>query len=431
MSSTPTPPATEQRLLAAIVFSDVAGFSSRVEAEETATLDFLERDFTAMRRFSAERGGTVIKSTGDGLMLYFTSAVEAVEWALQTQRHFAEQATTLPAKEVLRHRIGIHLGDVFVSAGDVMGDGVNVAARVQAEARPGGICISQVVYGVVKNKLQLDVVRLEPRKLKNINEVVPMYHVLLAPPAATAPAALRPQPKLAVTEPAWAGTRVSRLTVMVAVLALGAAAAAAFLFYLHREHLRELAESEAMRDALGAAVRPDTTNSPAAPVAANAAPPPGAEKETDGATRPGRPAAAAEIDFLQRTTARPAAPGGAPGDEQARAEAIRQIRVLDTWRSAALSRFNRDHPLSVPPLRGPMHQVWTLFSGANGQLYFAEGGAVRPRAWEELRIEVQAAIVLSLLRNAVVPPGREVVRGAEAFAFLHGLPELAAALARE
>src|SRR5437879_2666735 len=98
----PLPPVnttSEQRLLAAIVFTDVAGFSSRVEAEESVTLSLLERDFITMRLFSTTHSGKVIKSTGDGLLLYFTSAVDAVEWSLKTQRHFADQSSRLPPKE--------------------------------------------------------------------------------------------------------------------------------------------------------------------------------------------------------------------------------------------------------------------------------------------------------------------------------------------
>src|SRR4051812_30630306 len=111
MSSPPSPNATtEQRLLAAVVFTDVAGFSTAVESNEAATLALVERDFLTMRLFSSMLKGMVIKSTGDGLLLYFTSAVQAVEWALKVQRHFADQATNLPAAELLRHRIGIHVG---------------------------------------------------------------------------------------------------------------------------------------------------------------------------------------------------------------------------------------------------------------------------------------------------------------------------------
>jgi class 3 adenylate cyclase len=97
------------------------------------------------------------------------------------------------ADNVLKHRVGIHLGDVFMRANDVMGDGVNIAARLQAQAPAGGICISQVVYDVVKSKMTLNVVRLEERKLKNIKENIPMYHVRLEERTAAA-TAVAPRP---------------------------------------------------------------------------------------------------------------------------------------------------------------------------------------------------------------------------------------------
>src|SRR4051812_24528006 len=101
-SSSPSDP-PEQRMLAAIVFTDVVGFSARMQKEEANTLRHLERDFATMSEFGAQHAGNVIKTTGDGLLLCFSSAVQAVEWALRTQRHFAEQARTFPADEVLRH----------------------------------------------------------------------------------------------------------------------------------------------------------------------------------------------------------------------------------------------------------------------------------------------------------------------------------------
>ena len=159
-----------QRALAAIVFTDVVGFSARMQVDEETVLALLERDFAAMKKLCLQHSGAVLKSTGDGLLLYFSSAVQAVACALRMQKYFARKAKLLPAQEVLVHRVGIHLGDVFLNDQDVMGDGVNIAARLPAEAEPGGICISQTVYDVVKNKLALKVTLLGPRDLKNIAE---------------------------------------------------------------------------------------------------------------------------------------------------------------------------------------------------------------------------------------------------------------------
>jgi len=181
MESNPSNPSLGpgHRSLAAIVFTDVVSFSARMQTDEEVTLRLLARDFAAMRRMSAEHQGAVLKTTGDGLLLHFSSAVQAVACALAMQRHFASEAKSLTAADTLVHRVGIHLGDVFVNDDDVMGDGVNIAARLQAEAQPGGICISQTVYDVVKNKLALHVIRLGPRELKNITQHIPIYRLLL------------------------------------------------------------------------------------------------------------------------------------------------------------------------------------------------------------------------------------------------------------
>ncbi|MBI5722432.1 MAG: adenylate/guanylate cyclase domain-containing protein [Planctomycetes bacterium] len=168
-----------KRTLAAIVFTDVVGFSSLMETNEDKTLQLVNRDLDIFKTVCQDGGGKVLKTTGDGLLMYFDSAVQAVACALHAQQSIANQARSLPADQVLQHRIGIHLGDVFVSATDVMGDGVNVAARLQAEAEPNGICISQTVYDVVKNRLGVQATYLGPRDLKNIAEAVPVYQILL------------------------------------------------------------------------------------------------------------------------------------------------------------------------------------------------------------------------------------------------------------
>lgn len=425
MSATnpPSPSPTEQRILAAIVFTDVAGFSTRVEVEESVTLALLERDFLTMRLFSTMHSGTVIKSTGDGLLLYFTSAVQAVEWALKTQRHFADQMENLPATEVLRHRIGIHLGDIFVGGGDVMGDGVNVAARVQTEARAGGICISQVVYGVVKNKLKLDVQRLETRKLKNINETIQMYHVLLEAPSLKASTPAAPVVVVAPTTEKTSALNPRTIAVALSLVAVGAVGV--MLYQANRAHQRELAGSEELSKALGAALQAGTAEPAAVP-----APEPPAQTRVDPRPAPATPGAAGEeIDFIKLTTARP--PGNAtPAEQRALQRAREHIQILDAWKGPALARYTRDRPLLVQPITATPQRVSTVFTDASGQLTFAVGGATRKHQWADLDADVQGAIIVSLLMNSPTPLTRDVMRGAEAFAFLHGLPDMAEKLAR-
>lgn len=169
-----------QRTLATVVFTDCVGFSARMSSDEDRTLDLIQRDLEQMQQICSQYEGRVLKCTGDGLLIYFLSAVKAVECAVDIQ-------TTLTAvqhpdpRDQLQHRIGIHLADLFITATDVMGNGVNIAARLQTEADPGGICLSQTVYDVIKTSLRLEIVSLGARRLKNIPDEMAVYKVLLAP----------------------------------------------------------------------------------------------------------------------------------------------------------------------------------------------------------------------------------------------------------
>ena len=163
--------ASGQRTLAAIIFTDTVGFSKLMSKDEERALRLVGRDLDRMKTVCGSFGGQVLKSTGDGLLMLFTSAVQAVACALEIQRDCQKQNLELPPTEQLQHRIGIHLGDVFQRGGDVMGDGVNIAARLQTQALPGGICLSKTVYDVVNNRLPFYVNDLGARKLKNIGMV--------------------------------------------------------------------------------------------------------------------------------------------------------------------------------------------------------------------------------------------------------------------
>ncbi|MEO0456965.1 MAG: protein kinase [Cyanobacteria bacterium P01_A01_bin.114] len=213
-----------QRALAAIVVTDAVGFSARMSADEENTLRMIHRDLKLMAQCCKKFEGRVLKSTGDGLLMSFVSAVQAVSCTLAIQRYLARahalaqanaQANT-QASELLLHRIGVHLGDVFFSQSDVMGNGVNIAARLQTQARPGGICLSQVVYDVVRSRLTLHATPTGPLNLKNIQESVSAYHVSTAAPvpkisqppqpaskAVSKPAAIKPAAiKPAISTPA-------------------------------------------------------------------------------------------------------------------------------------------------------------------------------------------------------------------------------------
>ena len=172
--------------LAAVMFTDVVGFSLRAGEDEREALSMLQRDFALMGPVIARYQGHLLKTLGDGQLVCFQSAANAVNCAIAIQHALREEAIDRPDREILLHRIGIHLGDVFVSESDVNGNGVNIASRLQGRAEPGGICISQTVYDVVRHLRTIRVNYLGPQELKNIREAVPIYHVFAEGVAATA-----------------------------------------------------------------------------------------------------------------------------------------------------------------------------------------------------------------------------------------------------
>jgi len=175
------------RRLAAIVFTDVVGYSARMQIDEAVTLALVQSDFEQMRRLCAQHGGQTLKSTGDGLLLCFASVVDAVTCALAIQVGFARRGGG-----ALQHRIGVHLGDVYHQAGDIAGDGVNLAARLQTAAQPGTICVSDAVFGAVRGKVAMESVALAPLVLKNIAQPLPAH---LIAPVGTRLAAGAPKPR--------------------------------------------------------------------------------------------------------------------------------------------------------------------------------------------------------------------------------------------
>ncbi|MCP2729429.1 CHASE2 domain-containing protein [Symplocastrum sp. BBK-W-15] len=176
-NTTPLPHFREDRVLAAIVFTDVESFTKKMVTDEQHTLELVHRDFQLMNQICQEFEGQILKSLGDGLLMYFASVEKAVSSSIAMQKAIATAATNLPESDILRHRIGIHLGEVFFNGNDVMGNGVNMAARLQTQAIAGGICLSQTVYDVVKNTIKIDARYGGLRSLKNIPEPVPVYEI--------------------------------------------------------------------------------------------------------------------------------------------------------------------------------------------------------------------------------------------------------------
>ena len=180
----------ETRKLTAILAADVVGFSRLTGADEGRTLARLR----ALRSdlidpTIAVHNGRVVKRTGDGILIEFRSVVDAVRCAIEVQNGLLERNAGVPAERRIEFRVGIHLGDVVEEPdGDLMGDGVNIAARLESVCQPGAICLSEDAYRQVKGRLDLAVADLGPTQLKNIAEPIQVYSLQVGEPAAAKPA---------------------------------------------------------------------------------------------------------------------------------------------------------------------------------------------------------------------------------------------------
>ena len=199
-----------ERRLAAVLAVDVAGYSRLMGRDEERTL----ADLKALRKTLvdpqiASHRGRIVKTTGDGMLVEFASAVDAVRSAVEVQRSVAEQNATVPQDQRIEFRIGIHVGDIIFDDNDIFGDGVNIAARLEGIAEPGGVCMSDDTYRQIRGKVEIACDDLGPQALKNIAEPMRAWRVQLGgqsaataqpgSPAGRAPAlALPDRPSIAV-----------------------------------------------------------------------------------------------------------------------------------------------------------------------------------------------------------------------------------------
>ncbi len=212
---------TESRKIAAILVADVVGYSRLAGADEDRTLSRLRglRSDLIDPAIAAHRG-RIVKRTGDGSLIEFRSVVDAVRCAIEVQNGLIERNAGLPPERRIEFRIGIHLGDVVEeSDGDLMGDGVNIAARLESICQPGAICLSEDAYRQVSGRLDMAVADLGPTKLKNIEELIRVYSLEVGKPTLAKPAK------------AVASSRRSMAALLVAgIVALIAIAAGAWHF---------------------------------------------------------------------------------------------------------------------------------------------------------------------------------------------------------
>jgi adenylate cyclase len=165
------------RRLVAVFAADVEGYSRLMGADEVGTLSGLTERRAILDRFIGEHRGRIANTAGDSVLAEFGSTVDAVQCAVEAQTALAEANSSLAPHRRISFRIGIHIGDVMVRAGDLFGDGVNIAARLQTLATPGTVCISGVTYDQVRKVLQMTFVDLGARQMKNIQEPIRAYQV--------------------------------------------------------------------------------------------------------------------------------------------------------------------------------------------------------------------------------------------------------------
>jgi adenylate cyclase len=174
-----------ERKLAAILHADVQGYSRLLGEDEVTTLRTVASHLALMRSLVEQHGGRAVGSRGDSLLAEFPSVVEAVQGAVEMQQALEVRNAKVPLARRIEFRIGINLGEVVVEGDEIYGEGVNIAVRLEGLAEAGGICLSEVVYQQLKNKLALSYEDLGAQTLKNIAEPVRVWRVVMDDAAAT------------------------------------------------------------------------------------------------------------------------------------------------------------------------------------------------------------------------------------------------------
>src|SRR4029077_14235883 len=171
--------ADEQRKLAAIMFTDMVGYSALSQRDDKLALELLEEHRGLLREIFPRFHGSEIKTIGDAFLVEFNSALEAAQCAIEIQRTLAKRNHDVPSERRIELRIGIHIGDVVHRGGDVYGDGVNIASRIEALAGAGGICVSMDLERQIRNALDARFEKLAPTELKNISVAMDLFRIVL------------------------------------------------------------------------------------------------------------------------------------------------------------------------------------------------------------------------------------------------------------
>src|SRR5512133_561872 len=170
---------SEQRNLAAIMFSELVGYSALAQHDDRLALELLEEHRRLLREIFPRFNGTEIKTIGDAFLVEFGSALEAAQCAIEIQRTLAKRNHDVTSDRRIELKIGIHIGDVIHRDGDVYGDGVNIASRIEQLAGAGGICVSMDVERQIRNAVETRFEKLAPTELKNISVPMDLFRIVL------------------------------------------------------------------------------------------------------------------------------------------------------------------------------------------------------------------------------------------------------------
>src|SRR5262249_10106153 len=170
---------TEERKLAAIMFTDMVGYSALAQRDDKVALELLEEHRRLLSEILPRFHGIEIKTIGDAFLVEFQSALEAAQCAIEIQRALAKRNTDVSADRRIEVKIGIHIGDVVHRGGDVYGDGVNVASRIEPLAGGGGGCVSMDVERQIRNAVETRFEKLAPAELKNISVPMDLFRIML------------------------------------------------------------------------------------------------------------------------------------------------------------------------------------------------------------------------------------------------------------